>query len=150
MAIDTTVDNALSKWIEERKKYLHKRVLRLIALAQWDLYYSNMDGQDDDEDTDDGEKVVYPGFVAACWEISNGIENLPREVWVNIQWEGVEESEPQSDSYEDENPDYDPNDNNSEPFVTVTNEVDWSDYRKIEWGQIKAALVGGELAKYIH
>lgn len=154
MTIDKTVDRALSKWIEEQKGNLHKRIQRLISLASWNLYYGpNMEGQDDEEDTDDGEKVVWPGFSVACHEISAAIEELPREVWVDIQSEYVGTEEPQADSYEDDNPDFDPDspeDEDDNPkTITVVNEPCWEDYRKVEWSQIKAALFGGELAKYI-
>lgn len=150
MVRDKIADRALSKWAGEQKAALHPRIQRLIALANWDLYYGpTMDGQDDDEDTEDGSKVRYPGFSEACREISDAIEGIVQDVYIDIQCEHVQTSEPEPDSYEDANPDYDPDDEDSEEFITVVNEVCWEDWHKVDAKEVKAALVGGELAQHV-
>lgn len=147
--MDKIVRRALENYVASKKTELHPRIKRLIALAKWNLNYGpNMEGQDDDEDTDDGSKVVWPGFEEACREIASGTEHVISDVWVDIQTENVQTSEPEPDSYEDTNPDHDPDDPDSPETITVTNEVDWSDWAMVESQHVKAVLLG-ELASYV-
>lgn len=128
--MENAVKRALETWCQAKKAELHPRINRLIALANWDLYHGpTMDGQDDDEDADDGSKVVYPGFVNACREITAALDGIVQDVWVDIQTENVQTTEPQG--YQD-----------GEEWV----EPDWEDYRLVDARQVKYALLGRELA----
>jgi hypothetical protein len=144
--MDKIVNRTLAKWAAEKLNEM-PRIKRLIGLAKWCLHYGpNMEGQDDGEDDEKG-LAKWPGFEDACREIASAVEPLCQDLWIGIQFEEVLTSEPQPDSYEDANPDYDPDDEDSEEFVTVTNEVCWEDYSKVDSRQVKGALLG-ELAEY--
>lgn len=141
--MNSNVTGPLAEWIKEERKKLDPRIEKLIALAKWNLYYGpNMEGQDTEE-------VKWPGFEEACKEISKGLEAMHNgDVWVDTNAGEVLTTEPQPDSYEDANPDYDPEDEDSEEFITVTNPVNWEDYTLVEWRQTKHLMLG-ELAQYI-
>lgn len=130
--MDKIVKRALENWASSKKAELHPRIKRLIALANWNLYYGpSMLGQDDDEDTEDGSKVKWPGFTEACREIANATEDIS-DVWVDIQSENVQTSEPEAEV------------DGEEVF-----EVCWEDWAMVEARQVKAVFFGSELAQHI-
>lgn len=146
MTINDTAKATAAEWLKGK---LSARVLRLIALADWSLHCGpDMDGQDDGEDSEDGSLVKWSGFESACDEIRAAFDDLPGELWVDTQSDNVSESEPEADEYEDVNPDYDPEDEDSEEFVTVQVFPEWGDYRKFEGAELRR-LVLGEMAEYV-
>ena len=131
--MDKIVKRALENYATSKKTELPPRIKRLIALATWNLYNGpSMEGQDDDEDSDDGSKVKWPGFSEACREIADATSDIVQDVWVDIQSENVQTSEPEAEI------------DGEEVF-----EVCWEDWAMVEARQLKAVLFGSELAQHI-
>jgi hypothetical protein len=123
--MDTIVLRSLKDYAKAWRADLPPRIQRLITLANHDLLYGpSMEGEP-------GE-VTYPGFTEACRVIRDATEDIIQDVWVDIQAEYVQTSEPE--------PDVDGDD------VTP---VDWEDWAFVEAHHLKAVFFGRELATHI-
>lgn len=132
MAVAAWTERAMTKWGEEEKAKLHPRIRKLITLALYCLWHGpDMRGQSDRRDTKSGSKVKWPGWDEAIREIREAVEGVG-DVWVDTQAEIVMDSEPEPDVYEDVNPDYDPDDPESEEFIEVTNYPEPGDIVRVD------------------
>ncbi len=118
----------VSDWAAEEKKKLHPRIRRLIAMANFDLYYGPVqDG--DDEDSEDGSSVKWPGFVKACDEIREAlsVDDGPlRTLYVDNRFgENLYLTRAEAEEEEGEN------------------------YSSVDSDYVLRCLVGGELKGYI-
>jgi hypothetical protein len=155
-AMGAIATRVLYKWADEQKAKLHPRIKNLIAMAKWCLHYGpNMEGQDAEEDSEDGTKVVWPGWEASLKEIKDATEDLIQDVWVDIDCEEVMTTEPQG--YSEDSPDYDPEydveeDDPEYEKVRAEEKVwvepNWESISLVDARQVKHALLG-ELAEYV-
>jgi hypothetical protein len=146
-----TTDRAMTAWAKEVLAALPHRVRVLIALAKWDLYNGPLyrEHARDLQDESDGPVEEWPGFSKATDELKEALAEHATDVYVDLQSETASTHAPQDDEYEDANPDYDPDDDESEETITVRNAVDWSDYATVSASDAISYLVGDELAKYV-
>ena len=149
--MEATVKRSLNEWAEAKKAELSPRVRRLIELANWNLHHGpDMTGQDDEQDDEKTGQVRWPGFEQACNEIRDALESVCQDVWLDVQSGNFQTEEPTpGESYEDVNPDYDPENPDSKEFIIVPDEVNWEDWRLIEARQVGHAILG-ELASYCY
>lgn len=108
-------------------------IARLARLAEWDLYFGPICGEDDA-----GE---WPGFVAACAAVSEWCDDNLGEVWYDIQSGGVLDREPEGYWIDSENYDGEEVREWVEPF--------WEDYYHLEASDVKRALFSRELVVHI-
>jgi hypothetical protein len=138
--MDKIVQRVLDQWGREQRNKLSERVHFLISCAKWDLSFGPANGNELDTD-----EFTYPGWKRALDEIADGLESIHiDDIWINIQFEDVSTSEPEGCWLE--NPEYDPNDENSEPQEWV--EPDWEDIYHIDAKTVRRAIVG-ELSEYL-
>lgn len=72
------------------------------------------------------------------WSPRKALDDLPSELWIDIQCEEAFTDKPEGEYLE--NPDYDPEDEDSEEKEWI--EPCWEDFYKAELREIKAAIVG--------
>src|ERR1700677_491023 len=80
---------------------LTPRIARLASFARADLYFGPIQGCDDcgaDYHRDCKCETKWPGFTAAVEEIEDWAQdNLPRKLFYDSSWDGVFDSEPESE-----------------------------------------------------
>ena len=102
-------------------------IKRLASIARMDVLFGPYAAQDDFEDG-----KPYPGFVAATDQITAWLDaHAPRELWVDLEWDGIMDSEPKA---------YQDGDEWIEPC--------WEDICRVERKEILRATFG-ELAEYL-
>jgi hypothetical protein len=95
----------------------------LIAGAKFDLWHGPMPADADEK---------WPGWVIATDQIKYALNGI-RDVWVNVQWDGVTQDAPDFDAVDDEGND-------------LEFEEDWYHVQRRD---VIAAIVGKELAEYV-
>jgi hypothetical protein len=135
------VERAMAKWAKKERAKLSHRIRQLIMLAIWDLYYGPIGSNEDARNLQDetkGPVENWPGYSKACDEIRKALDDLPSELWIDLQCEEAFTDKPEGEYLE--NPDYDPEDEDSEEKEWC--EPNWEDFYMVELREIKAAIVG--------
>lgn len=145
MSISKTANEALVYWAKLEREKLPKNILVLISLAKQDLYYGPL-SQEDAVAMNDGDPIEWHGFESSVEMIKKSLENIHvDDVWVDIQVGEVLLVEQKG--FMGENPDYDPNDPESEEKIWC--EPNWEDIYHVSSHQVKEAILGNkELASY--
>jgi len=118
--MNEVAERVLSGWCEEQIRGLSPRIRHLVCAANLDLIYGPYSCDD------------YPGFTAACKEIASAIEGIIQDIWIDVNAEVVETSEPKG---------FHDGDEWIEPC--------WEDYVFLEARHVKFCLLGQELAHHI-
>lgn len=131
---------ALTRWAKQwKEENLTEEVRSRISQATTDLY----DGTVIDDD--------YPGFITATKEITQALQALPFDVYIDLDTDDVSETEPQAEECEA----CDGFGNMIEDEDTVCDICNGQKYHSggewyhVERAEIKAAIVGKELAVYV-
>lgn len=122
---------ALNNWAQRKK--LTEKERKAINMAIGNLYSS--------------QRIEGMTWGECIKVIKKALEKVHvDEVWVDIQSDEVYEKEPKA--YMDENPDYDPEDPESEEKIWY--EPSWEDYVNVSLREVKAAILGDkELCSYV-
>ena len=133
-------ESTLDEWAIAKRKALPARIRRLIAMASFDLWYGPLSVGHEEDDAE-GNPVKWPGFQSACKEISNALDDLKTDVWIDTFSGEVMESEPQG--FYDENPD-------EEGEEEVWVEPNWEDIFHVNSRTVLAHIVADkELADLV-
>lgn len=129
----------LRAYVAERTDDATKDLLRM---AWWDLWYGPFRQEDFEAETGKPLSTPWPGFEEACRQINEGLQVVPRTLFVDLDADLVFEQLPEGVWMHD--PD-DPNADEDgdvwvEPFLDHPYECDWRTIKK---------AVGSELAEYL-
>lgn len=124
---------ALTRWAKQwKEENLTEEVRSRISQATTDLYYGTV--IDDD----------YPGFITATKEITQALQALPFDVYIDLDTDEVSEKEPQQ---QEECGCEDPSEcDTCEGTGTIETGGEWY---HVERAEIKAAVVGKQLSGYV-
>src|SRR5271163_270507 len=150
---DKMLQEWASKWKQEN---LSEQVRKLISQANFDLYYGPVqDGAVGDPAEGDEEWNSYPGFTTATKTISQELQALPSDLYIDDMCGDVSEHEPQAEKCESCNGEgvCDNEEDNLTPG-TCNNchghgYFDPEEYWHIERADIRQAIVGKELSEYL-
>ena len=150
MTMSAKAEKVLKKWADGERAKLSERVLRQVGRAITDLYFGPIStfDYDEEEDDDDDYKGEWTGFQSACDEIKKELDDKchTTTVWVDMMSEEVLTDEPQP--YKTDNPDYDPDDEESPKTIMV--DPDWGDIYKFESSEVIVAILRDrELPQYL-
>jgi hypothetical protein len=133
---------ALQEWAQEwKQEHLSEDIKQLISQANMDLWHGPFWGEED----------AYPGFVPACKEISQALEDMPSSLYIDEQSDYVSDSEPEGDKCDGCSGEgtYDDEEESKCLDCNGTGYIEPEPYYLVERADIRAALVGKELAPYI-
>ncbi len=133
-----------------RYDFLHGPAVALIPkgdITQFtsdDLYGDSTFRSDFEEEAKPEDKVVmvFKGVVSDTLE--EFISNLPSSLYYDVESGEILESEPEGETYEDDNPDYNPEDPESEEYVSVYSEP--TEYFEISGKDLVRAVFGKTIA----
>jgi hypothetical protein len=136
----------LQEWAQEwKQEHLSEDVKKLIAQANFDLWYgsSGLEGEDEED--------PYPGFTTATETISDALEDMPSSLYIDEQSDYVSDSEPEGDKCEgcEGMGTYDDEEESKCLDCNGTGYIEPEPYYLVERSDIRAALLGKELAPYI-
>jgi hypothetical protein len=120
-----------------------ENVKRLGNLIYWDLMFGPLQGCDvcgADTCDDCLCATPWPGFTTATKLVSDWLDDQPSELWIDLNFDGVMESEPQ--------PEYlssDCEERGCDPYL----EPDYENVYYVDRKEIVAALFGKEVVGYI-
>jgi hypothetical protein len=131
------IDSVVEKYLLE-KFPMNKDTLRLRNVANYDLYFGLVgDCVDEPAGIDDG--WIYPGFSSACDTLRAYADELPSELWVDVDCDCVMENEPEEE-------DSGETDENGEPIYY---EPVWESIYHYDRRDILRAIFGRELPSYL-
>ena len=152
--MESALTKALKLWAADWKNdYLNEHVRTLIAQSTYELWYGPTIG--DWEET-------YPGFQSACIAILQALENLPSDLYINVEdgcWQEMAPDLIKCDTCDGEGEIilYHTDDLNKEDEIDRTQCpackgrgcFDAEGWYKIDRQQLKEVVVGKELAQYV-